>query len=219
MASTNIIDWIQKYSNHIGTDVLEVGAKRYKDHAYLGLREFLAEQFPGSNLVGCDISAGEGVDVVLDITASSQVVTSTLNNKTFDTVFCVSVLEHIPDVFSACRNISSLVNSGGALFISVPFVFRYHGYPGDFWRFTPEAVTYLFSDIDFYDYTYSYVSTLEQDDWLSLKNRNLEKMNRFLFRPKSREEKIARKQAKRDGSPVAAYSLAPSMINMLEFKR
>jgi SAM-dependent methyltransferase len=185
----------------------------------LGLREFLPEKLPHSKLIGCDISAGEGVDVVLDITAPSQVVKSTLRNKTFDTVFCISVLEHIPDVFSACKNISTLLNPGGALFISVPFVFRYHGYPGDLWRFTPEAVTYLFPDIDFVDYQYSTITTLEQGDRMSLKGSNLEKMNRFVYRPRSREDKVARKEAKQGGETVEAYSLAPAMINMLGFKK
>jgi SAM-dependent methyltransferase len=219
MASVNIIEWIEENIKHVGLSALEVGSKRYKEHAYLGLREYLVEKMSETALIGCDISAGEGVDIVLDMTASSQVITSALQNKTFDTVFCISVLEHIPDVFSACKNISSLLNPGGALFISVPFVFRYHGYPGDYWRFTPEAVKYLFPDINFADYQHSSITTLEQDDWMSLKNKNLEKMNRFLFRPKSRDEKIARKQAKRVGDAVESYSLAPAMINMLGFKR
>jgi len=219
MASINVIEWIQKYAKHIGSDVLEVGAKRYKKNTHLGLREFLAEKLPRSRLIGCDISAGEGVDVVLDITAPLQVVKSTLRNQTFDSVFCVSVLEHIPDVSTACKNIHALLNPGGALFVSVPFVFRYHGYPGDLWRFTPEAVTYLFPDIDFLDYKHSTVTTLEQADRMSLKNENLEKMNRHLYRPKSREDKVARKGAKQAGETVEAYSLAPAMINMFGFKK
>lgn len=219
MASVNVIEWIEENIKHVGLNTLEVGSKRYKEHAYLGLREFLAEKRPETALIGCDMSQGDGVDLVLDITAPLSAITSAFQNKAFDTVFCVSVLEHIPDVFNACKNISSLLHPGGALFVSVPFIFRYHGYPGDFWRFTPEAVTYLFPDIDFEDYKHSFISTLEQDDRMSLKNRNLEKMNRFLFRPKSREEKIARKQAKREGDSTAPYSLAPAMINMLGFKR
>lgn len=219
MASINVIEWIQHNIEHIGHNALEIGSKRYKEHAYLGLREFLAEKMPETALMGCDISEGNGVDLVLDITAPSQVITSALQDKTFDTVFCISVLEHIPDVFSACKNISSLLTPGGALFVSVPFVFRYHGYPGDLWRFTPEAIKFLFPEVDFVDYKYSSISTLDQDDQMSLEGRKVEKVNRFLYRPKSREEKIKRKQAKLAGEVVAAYSLAPAMINMLGFKR
>lgn len=219
MASINVIDWIQKNAKFIGTGVLEVGAKRYKEHAHLNLREFLAEKKPAAKLIGCDISAGDEVDVVLDITAPYPVITEQLKHDVFDTVFCVSVLEHIPDVFGACKNISNLLSSGGALFVSVPFTFRYHGYPGDYWRFTPEAVTYLFPDIDFVEYRHCTVTTLEQDDRMSLKANGLEKMNRFLFRPKSLEDKVVRKQAKQAGEEVQAYSLAPAMINMLGFKK
>jgi hypothetical protein len=219
MASVNVIEWIEENATHIGISALEVGSRRYKEHAYLGLREFLTEKIPTSTLIGCDISEGDGVDLVLDMAASNKMIRSAFDDKTFDTVFCISVLEHIPDVFNACKNISSLLSTGGAIFISVPFVFRYHGYPGDLWRFTPEAVMYLFPDIDFAGYQYSSISTLEQDDHMSLKNRNLEKINRFLFRPKSRKEKIARKQMKLNNEIVVAYSLAPAMINMLGFKR
>ena len=120
MASVNVIEWIHKYAKHIGSDVLEVGAKRYKDHAYLGLREFLAEKLPRSRLIGCDISAGDGVDVVLDMTAPSQVVKSALNNKTFDAVFCVSVLEHIPDDFRALTELFRVLKPRGWAILQVP---------------------------------------------------------------------------------------------------
>lgn len=219
MASVNTINWIKKNIKYVGQITLEVGSKRYKEHSFLFLREILTEQLPELTMIGSDISAGDNVDLVLDITAPLHVVQSSVDNRIFDSIFCISVLEHIPNIFNACRNISYLLKPGGALFISVPFVFRYHGYPGDFWRFTPEAINYLFPDINFADYQHSFVSTLEQDDTMSLKNNNIEKINRFLFRPKSREEKLIRKEAKHAGSVVEPYYLAPAMINMLGFKR
>lgn len=219
MASVNVTEWIQKNIEHVGNSAIEVGSKRYKEHAYLDLRELLVEKKPTTSLIGCDLSPGNNVDVVLDLTAPLKTIQSVLPRKTFDTIFCISVLEHIPNVFKACENMNSLLNPGGSVFISVPFVFRYHGYPGDLWRFTPEAIKFLFPEVDFADYKYSSISTLDQDDQMSLKGSNIEKMNRFLFRPKSREEKIKRKQAKLAGKAVESYSLAPAMINMLGFKR
>lgn len=219
MASANVAQWITKHIKYVGREALEVGSKRYKDHAYLDLPLLLAGQSEQSSLVGCDISPGENVDVVVDLTAPLKQIKGALGGRTFDTIFCVSVLEHIPDVFSACRNIEQLLRPGGTIYISVPFVFRYHGYPGDLWRFTPEAILYLFPGIDFMEHKYSSVATLEEGDSMALRGRNMEKLNRFLFRPKSREEKLERKRAKHEGDAVPAYSLAPAMINMLGFRK
>ena len=219
MASANVIEWIEKYRKFIGAQVLEVGSKVHHPHSSLGLRDLLEKKLPRSRIIGCDLSPGIGVDVVVDITSSSRLLKSAFEDKQFDTVFCVSVLEHVPNIFDACRNISTLLKTGGSLFVSVPFVFRYHGYPGDMWRFTPEAVAHLFPEIDFLDCKYSNVSSLIKGDVMSLKSGAVEKINRFAYRPKSREDVLDRKKQKASGGPVVAYALAPTMINMLGVKK
>lgn len=219
MASINVTDWIEENLKHVGATALEVGSRRYKDHSFLDLRKLLEKNTRDVSIVGCDLTAGDNVDIVVDLTLPMEDVGKAMAYKKFDTIFCVSVLEHIPNVFSASKNITSLLNPGGAIYISVPFVFRYHGYPGDLWRFTPEAVKCLFSEIDFKDFQNSSVSTLEQGDCMPLSGGNIKKLNRFIFRPKSREEKVERKRAKLAGEDIPAYSLAPCMINMLGFKR
>lgn len=219
MASVNTLDWVKKHGDHIGTNVLEVGSKKYKEHAFLDLKGFLAAEKGKVNVLGCDLAAGDNVDVVVDLTGPRAEVLGAFGGRTFDTVFCVSVLEHVPNVFAAAQNIQALLAPGGALFVSVPFVFRYHGYPGDLWRFTPEAILHLFPEVDFRGLEHSMVSTMEDGEWLTLRDRQVEKINRFLFRPKSREEKIERKRAKAAGEAVSAYSLAPAMINMLGFRK
>jgi len=219
MASENVYDWIEKHVKYVKGNVLEVGSRRYKEHAFLNLRELSEKQPKIKGFLGCDISAGENVDIITDLAQPFDEISESFGHQKFDTIFCISVLEHIPDIFSASKNITILLKPGGAVFISVPFVFRYHGYPGDLWRFTPEAIQFLFPEIDFRDYKYSSVSTLEHGDTMSLSNSRLDKLNRFLFRPKSRENKLERKKAKSEGSNIEPYSLAPAMINMLGFKR
>lgn len=218
MASTNTLEWIQEHIAAVGCDVLEIGSKKYKEHAFLDLKGFLRNQ-KEIEFVGCDLAGGENVDVMVDLTARREDVSRAFGGKKFDTVFCVSVLEHVPNVFAAAHNIQELMLPGAALFLSVPFVFRYHGYPGDLWRFTPEAVQYLFPEVDFRGLKHSTISTLEQGDWMSLEGENVQKMNRFLFRPKGREAQLERKRAKAAGEAVEAYSLAPSMVNMLGFRK
>ena len=219
MASVNVIDWIEKNSRYVGKDVLEIGSKKHNDHEFLGLRDYLGKKKPDVSLLGCDISTGENVDVVVDLAGSPKSIKKALGNRQFDTLFCVSVLEHIPNVFAASNNMMNLLKTGGSLFVSVPFVFRYHGYPGDLWRFTPEGIQYLFPDVDFADYRHSTVSTLEEGDVMKLSGKRVEKLNRFIFRPKGVEDKLLRKKLKREGKKVDPYSLAPCMINMLGFKK
>jgi hypothetical protein len=219
MASANVAQWINKNIELVGSDVLELGSKRYKEHAYLDLPNLLAAHGKTPSFTGCDMASGENVDVVADLTAPLDQIKTALGGKMFDTIFCISLLEHIPHVFGACRNIEQLLRPSGAIYISVPFVFRYHGYPGDLWRFTPEALLYLFPSIDFKDYEYSCISTLDEGDTMMLGGKNIEKLNRFLFRPKSREDKLERKRLKKEEEFVPAYTLAPAMINMLGFKK
>lgn len=219
MASPNSLGWIREHLRHVGDEALEVGSRRYKDHAFLDLKGFFAAEKPTVRLAGCDLLAGDNVDVVVDLTDTPQAVAQALGGRRFDTVLCVSVLEHIPNVFAAAASIEALLRPGGTLFVSVPFVFRYHGYPGDFWRFTPEAVVHLFPQVDFRGLSHSCVSSMEEGDWMSLSGLNVQKLNRFLFRPREREDKQERKRAKAAGEAVPAYSLAPAMLNLLGWRK
>lgn len=221
MASENVYSWIEANNKYVKGNVLEIGSRRYSDHSFLDLRTLAASQPKLKSFLGTDLIDGDNVDVVTDLTLPFSRLGKSFKAQMFNTVFCISVLEHIPDVFTACKNISQLIKPGGALFLSVPFVFRFHGYPSDYWRFTPEAIKILFPDIDFRDGRYSQVSSLEPGDTMSLSKDRFEKLNRFLYRPKSRDNRIGRKQAKLedDFSNIEPYSLAPSMINMLGFRK
>jgi len=41
-----------------------------------------------------------------------------------------------------------LLKPGGKVVLSVPFAWKFHGYPSDYWRFTREGVKKLFPRID-----------------------------------------------------------------------
>ena len=217
MASENIDEWIKKNKSLVGPRILETGARRYAEHSTLDLRA----AFPrAESYVGMDLEDGDGVDVVCDLRWEFPQVLSAVKGASFDTVFCISVLEHVDDVFKAAKNISRLMKPEGLLFLSVPFVFRHHGYPSDYWRFTPEALEFLFSDLDFELHRErGSLTTLEKDD-VSRIPPDFERRNRFMHRPKEREAKVERKELKerqRSGEEVdmPAYSLAPTMVNMI----
>jgi hypothetical protein len=96
-----------------------------------------------ADVVGIDILAGDGVDRVLDMEGE---IPSDLGM--FDHVECMSVLEHSPRPWLITRNIERVMNVGATLFLTVPFVWDYHPYSSDYFRFTQEGVRALFSQIE-----------------------------------------------------------------------
>jgi SAM-dependent methyltransferase len=92
-----------------------------------------------ANVVGVDAIAGDGVDVCLDLEGDVSALGK------FDHIECISVLEHSRRPWAMAKNLVKLLRTDGTLHISVPFVWRYHGYPHDYWRFTMQGVEELFA--------------------------------------------------------------------------
>lgn len=65
----------------------------------------------------------------------------------FDAVFSVSVFEHISKPWKAAQHIARLLKPGGICYTAAPFSYFYHGAPADFWRYTPDALQLLFSEL------------------------------------------------------------------------
>jgi predicted SAM-dependent methyltransferase len=214
MSSQHIVPWIEANRDLIRGPVLEIGSRHYKDFTVIDLRGGLCAGI--ADFTGCDVQAGKNVDVVVDI-ASAEDVRRAFGARRFRTLFCLSVLEHIPDAFNAARNMASLLEPGGALFLSVPFIFRHHGYPGDYWRFTPEAVRFLYPSLRFDGGgSRNTLAALDTGEVAPLPE-TFEKRNSFTFRPRSRPFKILRKNLKKWGWTrwIPPYSLAPTMVNMI----
>jgi hypothetical protein len=92
---------------------------------------------------GIDLQEGPGVDVVHDITVRCP------TEKYFNnTVFCLDTFEHIDRPWLASKNIEQAMAVGAQIYVSVPFIWRFHGYPNDYWRMTPEGVRVLFEKIE-----------------------------------------------------------------------
>jgi SAM-dependent methyltransferase len=66
----------------------------------------------------------------------------------FDVGICMDLLEHTSDPFLVAKNIIDSLNPGAFLFVTVPFVWELHGYPNDYWRFTPQGLGELFKDME-----------------------------------------------------------------------
>lgn len=56
--------------------------------------------------------------------------------KKFDNIIIFNVLEHVFDIDNAFSELNKLLKPNGKLFISTPFLYRYHKAPKDYFRFT-----------------------------------------------------------------------------------
>ena len=146
MGDINQYLWINMHRRLIQAPVLEVGSKFYSDESFNDFRRLCSDL--NLEYFGVDLNEGKNVDMVIDLAQDGALVRNQLSRK-FKTVICCSVMEHVKDIFTFSGNLSDLLEKGGTLFLSVPFTWENHGYPNDYWRFTPAAIEYLFSDLDF----------------------------------------------------------------------
>ncbi|HOW58895.1 MAG TPA: methyltransferase domain-containing protein [Candidatus Omnitrophota bacterium] len=145
MGDVNQVEFICKNADLIKGPILEIGSKDY------GNTPDYRPLFPSERYLGCDLEPGKGVDFVLDLSGDAKTVKKSLSGMTFGTILCLSVLEHCPNVFQMCSNIERLLVPGGILIVSVPFVWEYHQFPDDYWRFSPSAIKFLFKGLTFLD--------------------------------------------------------------------
>ncbi len=144
MGDINQFNLVKKLSSQLKGPFLEIGSKDYGNTQ--NLRPILSE---GEEYIGIDMAEGPGVDTVLDMTTPFENVDQALSHARFETIICLSVLEHCDQPFKMAENITKLLKPGGKLVVCVPFVWKFHGYPSDYWRFTHEGVKKLFPDLEF----------------------------------------------------------------------
>jgi hypothetical protein len=99
--------------------------------------------FAGRDYVGTDMRDGPGVDRVEDLRrlrfADGEV----------GTALCLDTLEHCEDPPMAARELARVTSrDGGVCVISSVMLFGIHGYPNDYFRFTPEGFRSLLSGFD-----------------------------------------------------------------------
>lgn len=100
--------------------------------------------YPGCECVGIDKVAGPGVDIVQDLGSPPLEIDA----QHYDHIDCCSVLEHSENPFTVAMTLIKACKLGGTILISVPFTWRIHNYPGDYWRFSPQSVDLLFPNFD-----------------------------------------------------------------------
>jgi SAM-dependent methyltransferase len=110
--------------------VFEFGALQVHDDSEL---EDLRPLFPGVEYVGCDMRAGKGVDRILNLHHLE------LPDESVGTAICMDTLEHVEYPRQAMDELHRVLQPNGILIMSSVMNFPIHGYPNDYWRFTPEG--------------------------------------------------------------------------------
>jgi 2-polyprenyl-3-methyl-5-hydroxy-6-metoxy-1,4-benzoquinol methylase len=105
---------------------------------------------------------GPGVDIVADL-ETEQV-------GQFAHIECMSVLEHCKRPWAMCANLEYSLMPGGTIYIAVPFIWRVHGYPDDYWRFTVSGVKALFTKITWTQAEYSHRTLCKAEDIPSVRS-------------------------------------------------
>lgn len=149
MGNINEIDLLQKdLFNKVNKEynrVLEIGSKDY------GNNQQWRSIIKSKEWIGVDLEEGKNVDVVADLSKTI----SPFKEKSFDFIICTSVLEHVTKPWIFAKNVESLLTDNGEIYITVPYVWKFHGYPNDYYRYNHLAIQILFENIDFTDKYFS----------------------------------------------------------------
>lgn len=131
MAQAVIFDVVRELSSTLpmAEPIVEFGSLQVEPDQPHDLRPL----FSGRRFVGTDLRPGRGVDQVEDLRALS------FGDGEVGTALCLDTLEHCEDPLAACRELHRVLAPGGICVISSVMFFPIHGYPQDFWRFTPEG--------------------------------------------------------------------------------
>src|SRR2546423_570900 len=122
--------------------IVEFGSMQVEE----GQPNDLRPLFDGRTFIGTDFRAGPGVDRIEDLRSLR------FADGEVGTALCLDTLEHCADPIAAARELQRVVaDDGGVCVLSSVMLIGIHGYPNDYWRFTPEGLRLLlggFEDVD-----------------------------------------------------------------------
>lgn len=180
MGDRNQIIFLQKFVPQVAGPILEIGSKDYGSTS--SFRDF----YPNAPYVGVDMEAGKNVDEVVDLAEGL----GPLEEAKFHLIVCCSVLEHCSKPWKMAENISRLAAPGGKLYMSVPWVWRYHAYPDDYFRFSFRGVESLFPD---FEWGVPYYSTNVEGELIAITDETKDADNRMAQNIKFEKTGIVRK--------------------------
>lgn len=134
--------WRDLYSDHPGKSVLRV--LEYEAVSKIDISGDVLDYGGGRNakylkyLSGADSLKSANIDPGIDPTHLVEPGDPLpFDDNSFDTIVCFNTLEHIYDAYASIEEIYRVLKPGGKAVVTVPFIFRIHGHPDDYSRFTP----------------------------------------------------------------------------------
>ncbi|MBX3011961.1 MAG: class I SAM-dependent methyltransferase [Caldilineaceae bacterium] len=107
-----------------GAQILDLGGHKGRKRG-----QFDIARYP-VNVTYANLVTDKGTDIQAD---ASQLP---IDGHCFDAVVCAELLEHVPDPRPVLAEVYRVLKPGGKLLITVPFLYRVHGDPYDFGRYT-----------------------------------------------------------------------------------
>jgi SAM-dependent methyltransferase len=132
--------YIERHADKLGDDVLEIGSRMTNAGAWWIVNRDLAK----GKWTGCDMQPGDGVDVVADIHNPPEDW-----RGRFTGILCSEVLEHVARPWVALPKIREMMRPGGWLVVTTLTSFPIHGFPDDYYRYTPSGLKLLLEDAGF----------------------------------------------------------------------
>lgn len=158
--------WLSEVSIGTKGPVLEIGSRRVPTQG--GGRD-IRRLWPDVPYTGIDQIDGPGVDIVTEWPCPCAKERRKYYGK-YETVLCLSVLEHTLDPWVVARGCAEALKPGGTLIVSAPFCHAYHPHPEDYWRFTPDGLAALFGKNIEWD-TVSVIGTVDRVGIYKWQNR------------------------------------------------
>ena len=127
--SVKTLIWYLATHCELKAPIVDLGARQSPNQLIVS---DLRPLFPNREYIGCDMSAGVGVDKIENIEAL------TFKDSSIPTVLCLDTIEHVENPIKAFQEISRIITEDGIVIVSSHMYAPIH-YDPDYWRFTPRC--------------------------------------------------------------------------------
>lgn len=138
-----ILQAIQRNHAFLRGRCLDVGCG---DQPYRSL--LLQPPFQISELLGLDRAGPRCQHTPPDLVWHNGTIP--LPDASIDSALCTEVLEHSPDPVRILAEVHRVLNPGGSLLVTIPFLWPLHEVPNDWCRYTPFALTRILESAGFF---------------------------------------------------------------------
>jgi SAM-dependent methyltransferase len=130
---------IKAVATYANGKTIDLGAGR------LDYRNLILKYGSNTEYISVDIKkCHDELDLVADICKGTDFA-----DDHFDTAFSTQVLEHVSEPVQFLKEAYRLLKPGGHLILTVPFLFYLHGLPHDYFRYTPNGISFLANEAGF----------------------------------------------------------------------